>query len=200
MFVRREKLSSSKKLKLALSPSKKGFKRSLHYLLWRIKRLPGTPEYIARGFAIGVAVNFWPVLFTHLVIGYVTARLLKGDVLAMFIGTMLGNPWTFAMVYPVMYKIGKVLLGMNPHHHADKVGSLETIWEMIANVHSWQGFVTLVQEVFLPLGLGGFLLGLPCTMASYYLVRNMVRVYRAQRRKHLLAQFDRTEHEIEDPA
>ena len=185
-------------MKQMVSP-RKGHKRTLNYILWRLKRLPGTPEYIAKGFAIGVAVNFWPVLFTHLVLGYIIARILRGDLIAMFIGTMIGNPWTFAVVYPVMYKIGKVALGMKPRHHAaQSFDSIEKIWHQIWPIHSWHSISVAFREILLPMSIGGFLLGLPCVLASYYLVRNLVRVYRLQHRKNLLADFQKTEHEIED--
>jgi len=197
MFKRRKKLSFLRKLKKNFS-SRKKIKRSFKYLLWRLKRLPGTPEYIATGFAIGMAVNFWPVLFTHLILGYLLARLLKGDLIAMLIGTLFGNPWTFAVVYPLMYKLGKVALGVKNRHRAEAFTSIDAVWHEIWPVKSWHSLNVAFHEVLLPMGIGGFLLGLPCVLASYYIVRNLVSVYRAQRRKALIADFHKTEHEIED--
>lgn len=187
-------------MKRSLSPGK-GYTRIWHYLVWRVKRLPGTPEFIAMGLAIGVGINFWPFLFTHLVTGYLLCRLLKGSVLAMFIGTFLGNPWTFAVVYPIMFRIGKVLLGarmFHPQHSdAEVVRSVENIWDKVWPIESWHTLSTIFQELFLPLMLGGFLLGLPCVLATYYLTRNALRAYQDQRRKNLLAKFDAVEEEIE---
>lgn len=200
MFLRRHKLGIFGKMRQSLSPGK-GYSRIWHYLVWRVKRLPGTPEFIATGLAIGVGINFWPYLFTHLITGYILCRLLKGSIIAMFIGTLLGNPWTFAVVYPIMFRIGKVLLGarlFHPQHSDDAVvRSLENVWDRIWPIESWQTISTIFQELFLPLMLGGFLLGLPCVLITYYVTRNALRVYQEQKLKNLLAKFDAVEDEIE---
>lgn len=199
MFLRRQKPALYQRIKLTLRPAK-GYSRIWPYLVWRVKRLPGTPEFIAMGLAIGVGINFWPLLFTHLVIGYIFCRLLKGSVIAMFIGTLLGNPWTFAIVYPIMYRIGKVVLGAKNLHHRHSelvVQSMETLWSRIWPIESWQNFVIIFQELFLPLVIGGFLLGLPCILVTYYMTRKALHTYQEQKRKALLNKFDTVEEEIE---
>ena len=115
LFRRRQKKSFWLSVKHSIHPQK-GWIRVAKYFLYRLQRLPGTPEFIARGFAFGVAVNYWPILFTHLLFGYVLCRLFKGHLISMFIGTLLGNPWTFAIVFPLTYKLGKVFLGLRPSH------------------------------------------------------------------------------------
>lgn len=197
MFKRRQKLSFARRVRYFISPQR-GFKRSFHYLRWRLRRLPGTPEGIARGFAIGVGINFWPVLFTHIPLGYVIAKLLRGNVIAMIAGTMLGNPWTFATVYPLMYKLGKAVQGTHSIHHPRVFDSIDKIWDMLVQIQSWNDMEIVFHQLLLPMGIGGFLLGLPCVLAAYYLVRNSVRVYRLQRRKILLRKFYTDEHDIED--
>lgn len=199
MFLRRQKLSLYHKVKKPLHRGK-GYHRVWHYLVWRIKRLPGTPQYIATGLAIGVGINFWPILFTHLVFGYLLCRILKGSVIAMFMGTLLGNPWTFAIVYPIMYRIGKVLLGFHAFHPSqpnDVVRSVESVWDQIWPIESWGKLAIVFQELLFPMMLGGFLLGLPCVLFTYYLTRKTLRVYQEQKRKNLLAKFHKVEQEIE---
>jgi uncharacterized protein (DUF2062 family) len=196
LFKRRQTPSLKQRTREIVTPEK-GYARMWHYLLWRIKRRPGTPEFIARGFAIGVAINFWPLLFTHFLCGLALCWIMSGDVIAMFIGTMLGNPWTFAIVYPIMYKIGKALLGLRPTHSEASIDSVEEIWDKIWPVHSWDSLWIALRELVIPMALGGFLLALPCAIISYYLARNAIRVYHAQRRKNLKEKFDAVEAEIE---
>ncbi len=196
MFLTRNKHSLYQKTK-KLIVSKRGYKRPLAYMMWRLKRLPGTPVFIARGLAIGIAINFWPILFTHLIFGYLICRMLKGSVIAMAIGTLAGNPWTFAIVYPIMYKMGKILLGLNPIHSEQSLDSAEEVASRLWPIESWHGFVVAVQEIFIPMVLGGFLLGLPITILTFYVTRNAVEVYQQQRRKHLLKKFEDVEHDIE---
>lgn len=205
MFLQRNKpsfLSQFKKLAVPQRGFKDGYKRAAYYFIWRLKRLPGTPVFIARGFAIGVAINFWPILFTHLLFGYIFCRLLKGSLLAMFIGTLLGNPWTFAIVYPINYKIGKIMLGLRPTHSERAIGSAADLWNKIWPIESFatsmHNLGIIFQEILFPLMIGGFFVGLPVTLLSYYLTRNIIQVYQAQRRRMLLKKFEAVEHDIED--
>lgn len=198
MFLRRKKSHWRERMRNAVSP-RRGHARVLSYFILRLKRRPGTPEYIAKGFAVGVAINFWPVLFTHLVLGYIFCRIFRGDALAMFIGTLLGNPWTFAMVYPLCYKLGKTLMGLNPRHRPESIDTLDEVWNQIWPVKSLHNLTIAFHEIILPMTLGGFLLALPAAIAGYYLARNAVRVYQLQRRKVLTKKFHDSEHDIESP-
>ncbi len=196
LFKRRLQLSLYQRTKGVVNPEK-GYARAWHYLVWRVKRRPGTPEFIARGFAIGAAINFWPILFTHFICGIVLCWIFGGDLIAMFIGTLLGNPWTFAIVYPLMYKIGKILLGLRPIHQETSLDTVEEVWAKIWPIESWDSLLNAFREVIFPMMLGGFLLGLPCALLAYFIARNTVRVYQAQRRKLIMKRFDSVETEIE---
>jgi uncharacterized protein (DUF2062 family) len=200
MFLRRKKVPLGRRIRHILSPKrgyKRAIKRTFKYIVWRLKRLPGTPEFIARGFAIGIAVNFWPVLFTHLIFGYMFCMLLDGSLLAMFIGTLAGNPWTFAIVYPLMYKIGKVLLGLKPIHAERSIDAAAGVWDKIWPIESWHSLSMAFQHVLWPMIIGGFLLGLPFTLLAYYLGRNAIKVYQMQHRRNLLKKFEKVEQEIQ---
>lgn len=115
----------------------------------------------------------------------------------MFIGTLVGNPWTFAIVYPLMYKIGKVLLGLKPIHAERSIDAATNIWDKIWPIESWHSLSMLVQHVLWPMVIGGFLLGLPCTLLAYYLARNAIKVYHAQHRRNLIKKFERVEQDID---
>ena len=196
LFRRRQKKSLWLNIKHAVQPQK-GWKRVFLYILLRLKRLPGTPEFIAKAFAIGIAINFWPILFTHLLFGWIFCRIFRGDLIAMFIGTLFGNPWTFALVYPLNYKLGKVFLGRTPMHNTAAIDSAEEIWARLWQSHSWQDLSVVMQDILIPMMIGGFLLAVPCTVVSYYITRNAVRAYQTQRRRRLFRHFDDVEADIE---
>jgi uncharacterized protein len=198
MFLRRDKRPLKQQIKHAISPAN-GYRRAIEYVVIRLKRRPGTPEYIAKGFAIGVAINYWPILFTHLIFGYILCRMLRGDLIAMVIGTLLGNPWTFAIVYPLSYKLGKTLLGMRPSHSADKIDTVSEVWAQIWPVKSMDSLAIAFQEIIIPMILGGFLLALPSAILGYYVAKNAVNVYQLQRRRKLTKKFEAVEAEIEQP-
>jgi uncharacterized protein (DUF2062 family) len=196
LFRRRDKKNFMQTMKHTINPEK-GWKRVGLYYLYRLKRRPGSPEFIAMGFACGVAINFWPILFTHFVFGFILCRILRGDILAMFMGTLLGNPWTFAIVYPMMYKIGKAFLGLRPTHNMDSLDSAEEVLSRIWPIHSWDNLLHAFQDIIIPMMIGGFLLAVPTAIISYYLTRNALRVYQTQRLKRLQRHFDEVEEDIE---
>ncbi|HEY1096827.1 MAG TPA: DUF2062 domain-containing protein [Alphaproteobacteria bacterium] len=196
LFRRRAKKPFWLNVKHGIKPEK-GWKRVAQYFIYRLKRRPGSPEFIAKGFAFGVAINYWPILFTHLIFGFLLCRVFRGDLLAMFIGTLLGNPWTFAIVYPLSYKLGKVFLGMRPMHSASTLDSAEEVFARIWPIESWESFVVAWHDIIVPMMIGGVLLALPSAFIAYFLTRNALRVYQGQRRKHLQRHFDDVEAEIE---
>jgi uncharacterized protein (DUF2062 family) len=197
LFRRRQKKPLWLSMKHAIHPEK-GWRRVFLYFLFRLKRRPGSPEFIAKGFAFGVAINYWPILFTHLICGFVLCRVFRGDLLAMFIGTLLGNPWTFAIVYPLSYKLGKVFLGMRPTHNTATLDSAEEVWARIWPIHSWDSFMLAWNDVIVPMMIGGLLLALPSALLAYFLTRNALRVYQQQRRKRFQRDlFDEVEADIE---
>ena len=59
-----------------------GWTRAFHYVKHRMKRLPDSPERIARGVWAGVFVTFTPLFGFHFVVAVLLARLLKGNILA----------------------------------------------------------------------------------------------------------------------
>jgi uncharacterized protein len=92
-----------------------GWRRSGHYLLMRIKRLPGTPQAIAAGLATGVAVSLTPFLGLHVLLALGLARLTGANMLAAALGTLAGNPWTLPLIWTATYRLGCLLLGRAPH-------------------------------------------------------------------------------------
>ena len=105
LFKSRYKESFTNKINKYLWP-KKGWKRSGKYLSLRIRRLPGTPHGIALGFAFGVAMSMTPVVGAHLVFALLLSWVFGGSLTSTLIGTFIGNPWTFPVIWAVTYKIG----------------------------------------------------------------------------------------------
>ena len=88
-----------------------GWRRALLYVRHRLARLPGTPYSIAAGFACGAAMSFTPFLGLHFFLAGLLAWLIGANIVASAIGTVVGNPWTFPIILPMMYKIGIWMLG-----------------------------------------------------------------------------------------
>ena len=59
--------------------------------------------------AWGVAVSFTPLLGFHLIICYLGTWLMKGNLIAATVGTIIGNPWTFPFIFYLDYKVGTTI-------------------------------------------------------------------------------------------
>jgi len=82
------------------------FLRLLTLLKYRIIRIKDFPESVAIGLAWGAAVSFTPLLGFHLIICFLGTWIMKGNLIAATVGTIIGNPWTFPFFFYFAYKIG----------------------------------------------------------------------------------------------
>ena len=110
MFKRRIPLPFHLRFKEILWP-RAGVWRSVKYIAHRLSRLPGTPYRIAAGFACGAAVSFTPFVGFHILLAMLIALLIRGNLIASGIGTVVGNPWTFPFIWAWLYVSGRWLLG-----------------------------------------------------------------------------------------
>lgn len=169
MFRRRIPLPAHRRLREILWPSL-GWGRAARYVGHRLGRLPGSPYRIAAGFACGAAVSFTPFIGFHFVLGAGLALLLRGNVIASAIGTAVGNPWTFPLIWTWTFHFGRWLLGevgqtsIYPEHM-----SLSFIFD-----RPWQ--------VLWPMTIGGLPTGVVAWFVFYWPVRSLVAQYQKARR------------------
>lgn len=79
----------------------------------KLKVLRGTPESIAKGFTTGIAVSFTPFVGFHILIALLIAKLSKQNGVAAALGTIIGNPWTFPLIWYATWHTGIFLLGQD---------------------------------------------------------------------------------------
>ena len=153
-----------------------GVQRSAKYIVYRILRLPGTPYSIAAGFAAGAAVSFTPLLGLHFLLGALLAVAMGGNLIAMAIGTAVGNPWTFPLIWSLIYKVGRVLLGMS---EGTGVSSDLTLSEIVHQP----------LELLTPMLVGAVPVALTAWTLFFFPVYFGVRRYQAVRkaRRHRMA-------------
>ena len=73
---------------------------------YKIFRLKEPPESISIGLAWGAAVSFTPLIGLHIIICFIGTILMRGNLLAATAGTVIGNPWTFPLIFFICYKLG----------------------------------------------------------------------------------------------
>ena len=82
------------------------FIRFLKLQRQKILRIKDFPEAVAIGLAWGTSISFTPLLGLHLIICYTGTFIMRGNMIAATVGTIIGNPWTFPFFFYLAYKLG----------------------------------------------------------------------------------------------
>jgi len=195
VFKRRDKRPILRILAEFIYP-RGGWLRAYGYVKHRVRRLPDTPEKIARGVAAGVFTTFTPLFGLHFLTAYLFARLLRGNILAALLGTFFGNPLTYVPIAVTSLTTGHFMLGTRPetgfeHSLAEKFsGAARDLLHNLKAIFTpermdWSRLVLFYDDVFLPFLVGGIIPGMITAAAVYYLSVPVIRAYQNSRRKKL---------------
>ena len=125
---------------------------------YKITKIKDFPESVAVGMAWGVAVSFTPLLGFHLIICYLGTWLMKGNLIAATVGTIIGNPWTFPFIFYLDYKIGTTIFLNRIDYYEFKISF----------------FVENFESLFYPTLLGSIPLALVMWFLTFYTCRNFL--------------------------
>ena len=89
---------------------KKGFQRSFYYLRERILRMSASTHALSLGLACGAAASMTPFLGLHFIIAAVLAYLIRGNLFTSAIGTIVGNPWSFPLIFAADNYVGGLVI------------------------------------------------------------------------------------------
>ena len=167
MFKRRYKLSFPARFREVVWPSS-GWRRTTAYFAHRVARLQGTSYSIAAGLACGIAVSFTPFIGLHFVIAAALAWIIGGNVFASAVGTAIGNPWTFPLIWYWIYHFGKWIMGIGDAAALPDHISLQYIFD-----NPW--------PVLLPMVLGGVPTAVVAWFVCYWPLKRLIIVYRRHR-------------------
>ncbi len=146
----------------------------MRYLGHRLARLPGTPNSIAGGLAFGVAVSFTPLIGLHILLAIGLAWAARFNVVAAVIGTAVGNPWTFPLIWLLTYRVGGWLIGTGHGGEPPPDLSLQMLME-----RPWR--------LFMPMLAGSAPISILAWLAFFWPGRYLVTVYQQNRRRRLSA-------------
>jgi len=191
MFLRREKLSPLTKVTRMFWPSM-GWRRAIKYYWHRLHRIPGTPSFIAIGFACGAGMAMTPFYGTHMIFGAALAWVFGGSMLAAVIGAHVANPWTAPALWYGAYYLGEIMLGHGVKHNAPNfVRMFRNLTGAILNLDG-RIFVERVWPTLWPMTLGSIPMAILTWIISYFVLESVVSVVHA-RRSERLRQTEETE-------
>ena len=197
VFKRRDKRNWLRATWEAIYP-KGGWTRAFHYVKHRVRRLPDSPERIARGIFVGVFTSFTPFFGMHFVFAALFARIINGNIFASILATFFGNPLTFVPIAYASLKTGYWLTGMNVD--ADRVrhglgemflSASHDLWFNFMALFSnrtpeWTGLEEFYNDVFDPYMIGSLIPGIITGLICYYLSVPVIRAYQKRRNKGVL--------------
>ncbi len=135
----------------------------------KLARLPASPHAIASGFACGSMVSFTPLLGLHFILAIVFAYLMRGNIVAALLGTIVGNPVTFPFIWGLIYKVGAFVISTKHIEFNNEIH-----FNMI---------ITQTYEIFLPMLLGGAILAIPVWIITYILTHSFISSYKKSKIK-----------------
>lgn len=197
VFKRRDRRNWLRAIWEAIYP-KGGWARAFHYVKHRVRRLPDSPERIARGIFVGVFTSFTPFFGLHFVVALILGRIINGNLFASVIATFFGNPLTFVPIAYSSLKTGYWLTGMNANadHVRHSLGEMfygagHDSWfnfKALFNYKTpeWAGLAEFYNDVFYPYMVGSLIPGILTGLVCYYLSVPVIRAYQKRRNKGVL--------------
>ncbi|MCF6431645.1 MULTISPECIES: DUF2062 domain-containing protein [unclassified Leisingera] len=200
VFRRRDRRPPLRALANFLWP-RGGWGRAFLYVKHRVRRLPDSPERIARGIWAGVFTTFTPFYGLHFLVAAIVSRLMNGNILASLSATFFGNPLTYVPIGVASLQTGHWILGTEFDEEVDKSlvgkfmaagGDLKDNLIALFNDRpaDWQGLYLFYNEVFYPYMIGGIIPGIITATVCYVLSLPVIRVYQQRRRSKIKAKFE----------
>ena len=156
----------------------------------KIVREKATPEYIARGWSIGMFFGCLIPIGGQLICSIPAALLLKGSTIGAVLGTFITNQITVFFIYPVQCYAGAKLIGLDLSY-----GDIKIKLKDIVDASNFSEFVdatkSLAGDLTVAFFVGGGIMAVVLTPITYVVVKRMVVAYRIRvekrRRKRLAA-------------
>lgn len=142
-----------------------------------------SPEYIARGWAIGMFYGCLIPFGFQLLCSVPTAFLLKGSKIGATFGTLLTNHFTIFIIYPIQCLIGNHLIGGDLSYSAVN----DALKDVLA-LQNYSALMALGRDLIISFFVGGALLTLIMTPITYFLVKKLVLTHRRHRQKKFSAE------------
>ena len=158
------------------------FKKKWRKFYLKIVREKAPPEYIARGWSIGMFFGCLIPIGGQLVCSIPAAFLLKGSKIGAVLGTFITNQITVFFIYPVQCYAGAKLIGLDLSY-----GDIKEKLKEIVHASDFSEFVdaakSLAGDLTIAFFVGGAIMAVVFTPITYIVVKKMVIGYRIQLEK-----------------
>ena len=146
----------------------------------KMLREQAAPEFIARGWAIGMFYGCAIPFGFQLILSIPTAIILKGSKIGATVGTFVTNHFSIFIIYPVQCWLGNRLLGGNLSY-----GAINHALRDLVKEQSWDALLQIGEELVAAFFTGGLLFAAVLTPLTYFGVRAVVLKHRARKAARL---------------
>lgn len=153
--------------------------RQLKFLFIKIIRNKKSPEYNARGAALGIFVGMLPVMGFHMAIAILLAPFFKSNALIASVMVWITNPYTFIPIYIFNYKIGAAIFGLQESFAAVFIRKLGTF--SLKNPGDLIDFFIEFQKHFWTLTIGCVIVGIITGFIAYLIFLKIFQYYRKRK-------------------
>ncbi len=179
LFKRRDKEPFFRRMGQMIWP-RAGWSRASQYVGHRLGRMGASPYSIAAGVATGVAVSFTPFLGLHILAAAIFCLVVRAHVLSSTIGTLIGNPWTFPLMFALTGNVGAAILG-------EPLGDLVPSWDWNALWDNPGSYLLTLLGTLKPFIVGGLPVAAVAWLITYSLVKRGLVRYRLRRLRRINA-------------
>lgn len=145
----------------------------------------GSPEAIAGGMAIGFFIAFTPTIGFQIVLAYLVATAFRASRAAALLPIWITTPVTIPPVYTMTYLIGAFFVDGPSVGHVRRqlMATVRRIdrHELHEFPAHFREFLAIGKDIFIPMLLGGAIVGALCAAAAYPATLWSVRRFRAYR-------------------
>lgn len=158
-------------------------KRWARYQYLRIMRMNATPYSVAMGMAVGIFAGFMPIVPLQTTLTVLLCLPLRGNPVVGFMGTWISNPFNWVPFYYFLYIVGRAMV---PWDVPDMQLEQFKVLLQTLDVREFASFGKDILECFKVMILAGAVLGIPASVATYFLTYKAVVRYRKRRALRLL--------------
>ena len=151
-------------------------RRAVSYYYWKVIRNSGSPEYIARGAAVGLFVGFFIPMGFQIAAAIPLAFLFRAAKIPAVVLTFVSNYVTAVVLYPVQCYVGGYLI-FHPLHWSELVEKMKNL----LTEQTFDSLTALGTPVVLSFFAGGLLFGLLSVFPGYWITLRLVLRYRRRR-------------------
>lgn len=159
-----------------------GIKAWIKYMRISLSRKPATSHQIALGFAAGVFISFTPFVGFHCILAALIAYLLSANIVSSLLGTLIGNPWTFPIIWAWTLKFGNYILYQKeiPPENLHLMTKIHDLLHL-----SILELIDVILKIIYPMIIGGIPTGLLFGLLFYFIVKYNIDKCRDIRQKIL---------------